>query len=69
MFKAYPALFSDTPSQTHLLEHDIDVGEAQPVKQRFYRVSPDKREQLDREVQYMLDNNIAEPCKLSWASL
>lgn len=34
----------------------------------FYRMSPDKREQLDKEVQYMLENNIAEPSNSSWAS-
>ena len=62
----YPELFSDTPSCTDLIEHDIDVGTAEPIKQRFYR--PDKREHLDREVQYMLENNIAEPSNSSWAS-
>ena len=68
LINRYPVLFSDTPSQTHLIEHDIDVGEAQPIKQRFYRVSPDKKTQLDKEVQYMLDNNLAEPSNSSWAS-
>jgi len=67
LINRYPVLFSDTPSQTHLIEHDIDVGEAQPIKQRFYRVSPDKKTQLDKEVQYMLDNNLAEPSNSSWA--
>lgn len=68
LINAYPTLFSDIPSQTHLIEHDIDVGEAQPIRQRFYRVSPDKRVQLDNEVEYMLQNKIAEPSNSSWAS-
>ena len=52
----------------YLLAHDVDIGDAAPIKQRFYRVSSDKRKLLDKEVQYMLDNHIAEPCVSSWAS-
>uniref|UniRef100_A0A8D0AC21 CCHC-type domain-containing protein n=1 Tax=Sander lucioperca TaxID=283035 RepID=A0A8D0AC21_SANLU len=62
LIRNYPGLFSDTPSQMHLIEHDIDIGDAKPIKQRFYRVSEEKRLQLETEVQYMLDNGIAEPC-------
>ncbi len=53
LIRNYPVLFSDTPSQTHLIEHDIDIGDAKPIKQRFYRVSEEKRLQLETEVQYM----------------
>ncbi len=68
LIRSYPALFTDTPSQTHLIQHDIDVNGAEPVKQRFYRVSEEKKRQLEVEVQYMLDNGIAEPCNSSWSS-
>ncbi len=68
LIRNYPVLFSDTPSKTHLIEHDIDIGDAKPIKQRFYRVSEEKRLQLETEVQYMLDNGIAEPCCSNWAS-
>ncbi len=68
LIRNYPVLFSDTPSQTHLIEHDIDIGDAKPIKQRFYRVSEEKRLQLETEMQYMLDNGIAEPCCSNWAS-
>lgn len=39
-------LFSDTPSHTHLIEHDMDLGDAQPIKQCFYQFAPDKKEIL-----------------------
>lgn len=65
----YPCLFGDTPSRTDWIEHDIDVGDAIPIKQQFYRVSPEKRKFLDAEVAYMLKNNIAVPSASSWASL
>ena len=32
LIRNYPVLFSDTPSQTHLIEHDIDIGDAKPIK-------------------------------------
>ncbi|KAG1926323.1 thy-1 membrane glycoprotein [Pimephales promelas] len=58
----------DTPSRTHLIEHDIDVGDVKPVRQRFYRVSFEKRQKLEAEVNYMLENNIAKPSFSDWAS-
>ena len=51
-----------------MIEHDIDVGDAKPVRQRFYRVSLDKRKSLDSSVQYLLDNGLAVPSYSSWAS-
>lgn len=46
----YVTLFSDTPSCTGLIEHDIDVGDATPIRQRYYRVSANKKKQLDEMV-------------------
>lgn len=42
LIKSHPSLFSDTPSRTHLIEHDIDIGDAKPIKQHFYRVPLEK---------------------------
>lgn len=61
-------LFGDTPSRTHMLVHDIDVEGARPIRQRFYRVSEEKRKVMDTEIKYMLENGIAEPSGSSWAS-
>uniref|UniRef100_A0A8C1RHP2 Gypsy retrotransposon integrase-like protein 1 n=1 Tax=Cyprinus carpio TaxID=7962 RepID=A0A8C1RHP2_CYPCA len=64
----FPALFSDTPSCTHLIQHDIDVGDTEPIRQRFYRVSFEKQQHLETEVKYLLNNGLAEPSYSSWAS-
>ena len=64
----YLCLFNDVPTRTHMLEHDIDVGDAQPVRQRFYRISQEKLKEMEKEIKYMLDNRIAEPSASSWAS-
>ena len=61
-------LFSDVPTQTDFLEHDIDVGGAESIWQRFYRVPIEKKESQNEEVQYLLDNNLAEPSFSSWSS-
>lgn len=44
------------------------LRDSRPIKQQFYRVSPGKREFLDAEITYMLQNDIAEPSSSSWAS-
>ena len=69
LISEFPSLFSDTPSQTHLIKHDIDVGDALPISQHFYRVSQEWRKHLEAEVQYLLENNLAEPSSSAWASL
>lgn len=56
------------PSQTHVLQHDIDVGDNAPIKQHPYRVNPEKRRRLQHQVDYMLLHSIAEPSSSSWSS-
>lgn len=46
---SFPALFEDAPSRTDWVTHDIDVGSAKPIKQRFYRVAPEKRKLMEKE--------------------
>lgn len=64
----HPEFFSDVPTRTNVLHHDIDVGVAGPTKQPPYRVNPVKRQLLRREVDYMLQHGIAEPSASSWSS-
>lgn len=48
------SVFSDVPSETNVLEHDIDVGYANPIKRHAYRANPEKRALLRREVESMM---------------
>ncbi|KAJ8036166.1 hypothetical protein HOLleu_20053 [Holothuria leucospilota] len=64
----YVCLFSDDPTRTSLIEHDVDVGDATPIKQHPYRVNPRKRQHLRDEVRYMLDHDIIEPSNSEWSS-
>ena len=65
---SFLSLFSDSPSQTHLIGHDIDMGYIELICQKFYHVSQEKHTHLESAVKYMLVHNIAEPSCSSWAS-
>ena len=49
----FPELFPDVPSRTTIMYHDIDVGDAEPVKQHPYHVNPQKTSYLQEEVKYI----------------
>lgn len=65
----FPNLFSDVPSQTTTLYHDIDVGDSKPVNQHPYRVNPKKREIMKSEVAYLVEHGLAVPSQSPWSSL
>ena len=46
----------------------MDVGDSAPIKQHPYRVSPMKKELLDKKVQYMLKNDIIAESQSNWSS-
>ena len=56
------------PLRTDTIIHDVDVGDAQPIKQHPYRLNPQKEEYLKNEVQYLLDNDFIEPSQSNWSS-
>ena len=64
----YANLFPDIPSRTNVLHHDVDVGSAKPIKQHPYRINPEKREYLKKEIQYLLESDLIEPSTSSWSS-
>ncbi|XP_071824592.1 uncharacterized protein [Apostichopus japonicus] len=61
-------IFPDVPSRANAADHDVDVGDHEPIKQHPYRVNPLKRAHLNKEIEYMLKNNIIEPSKSEWSS-
>ncbi len=68
LLHTFPTLFSDVPGRTTVCVHDIDVGDAAPIKQHPYRVNPRKREIMQSEVEYMLRHGLAEPSQSPWSS-
>lgn len=65
---SFPSLFNDIPTCTTVIEHDIDVGGARPIKQHPYRANPVKRDMMRSEVEYMLQNGFAKCSSSPWSS-
>ena len=53
---------------TNLCEHFIDVGDAQPIRQRCYPVSPAVEKEMHKEVDALLKKGVIKPSKSEWAS-
>ena len=66
----FPHVTSDLPGSCNLLLHDINLisEEVIPIRQPAYRVNPVKKEIMKKEVDFLLDNNLAEPSFSPWAS-
>ncbi|KAK9730865.1 Reverse transcriptase (RNA-dependent DNA polymerase) [Popillia japonica] len=54
--------------KTDLITHHIDTGNASPIKQRQYPLSPAMREHLNKEIDEMLRLGIIQPSKSPWCS-
>ena len=66
--KNHAKIFQDVPGQTTVIYHDVDIGDAQPIKQHPYRVNPIKLKAMREEIQYMLKHDIIEPCISDFSS-
>ena len=53
-------LFPNIPTRTNKIFHDVDVGNAIPVKQYPYQMNPFKKEYLQKEIEYLLENDFIE---------
>ncbi|KAK9687873.1 Reverse transcriptase (RNA-dependent DNA polymerase) [Popillia japonica] len=54
---------------TNLVEHKIElIGEVEPIKQRYYPVSPAIIKQMDTVIKDMLDKGVIEPSSSPWSS-
>lgn len=54
---------------TNLVEHNIDTGDAKPIKQSYYPISPAKEKILCAEIDRMLSLGVIEECPQSaWSS-
>lgn len=68
VIKLFPSSEIKGLGKTSLLMHEIDVGSAKPIKQRYYPVSPIIQADLDKEIDRMLKLGVIEISKSSWSS-
>lgn len=66
--------FEDISTQKHglgrtsLITHRIDTGNSPPIRQRYYRMSPEKIRILCSELDSMLELGVVEECESPWSS-
>ncbi|XP_063635205.1 uncharacterized protein LOC134805954 [Cydia splendana] len=53
---------------TDVITHRIDTGDSGPIRQRYYRLSPEKQRILVEQVDEMLSLDVIEPCESAWSS-
>ena len=49
-------------------KHKIDTGDADPIKQRAYRIPQIAQEEVERQVKEMLNNKVIEESHSPWSS-
>jgi len=62
----FQKLSTDVPKKTNAIQHDVDVGETRPHKQRPYQVNPLRVKHVKSEIKYMLEHDMIEPSKSKW---
>ncbi|CAM4593613.1 unnamed protein product, partial [Lepidochelys kempii] len=65
---SYAPTFSATPGLTERAYHSIDTGNAHPIRVHPYRVSPQAKTAIEREIQDMLQMGVIRPSDSAWAS-
>ncbi len=68
LIERFSSLFSDVPTVTSVLKHDIDVADHRPIKQNAYRINPVKREIMKQETDYLVKHGLAVPSSSPWCS-
>uniref|UniRef100_A0A3B1IC10 ribonuclease H n=1 Tax=Astyanax mexicanus TaxID=7994 RepID=A0A3B1IC10_ASTMX len=68
LIQEFPTLFKDSPGLTPLAVHDVDTGDATPIKQHPYRLPPCKLKIVREELAYMQEIGVIEPGQSDWSS-
>ena len=69
LLEEFADLFSDVPRPTSVVSHDVVLQPGTvPIRQRPYRLPPYKQEAMRKEVEFLLENGLAEPSDSPWAS-
>ena len=68
LVEEFVCLFPDVSGRTIAAHHDVDVGDAHPIKQHPYQMNPIKLAAMRQEVEHMLQNGIIEQSQSQWSS-
>ncbi|GFX15009.1 retrovirus-related Pol polyprotein from transposon 17.6 [Trichonephila clavipes] len=68
LFNDFKGLFSEQPGLTHVLYHEIDTGDKEPVVSRPYRYEKVKQGIIDYHIEKMLQEGAIHPIQSPYAS-
>ena len=68
LLQAHEELFTDQPSRTTLVEHTVDVADAQPIRLPAYRLPQTSVQVVREELDKMLESGVIEPSNSPWAA-
>ena len=69
LLSSYPVVVSDHPGKCQKICHDIKLyPNSTPIRQAPYRLSPEKKALMRKEVDYLLEHGLAVPSFSPWAS-
>lgn len=71
LLQKYSAVFSkhsEDRGRTSIIKHQIRTGEATPIKQRAYRVTPEQRAEIQTQVDNLLKADVIEESYSPWAA-
>lgn len=66
--ETFSDVLSGTPSRTTAAIHNIDTGDAEPIRSTPYKVPQKLEVQVSEEINKMLDMGVVRPSKSPWAS-
>lgn len=55
-------------TRTNILEHEIDTGDSEPIRQRYHSVSPYVQAEMDKELERMIRLGVIQPSESPWAN-
>lgn len=67
----YQDVFAPTAShlgRTGEVQHTIDTGDAPPIRLRPYRTSPSQRDEIDKQINDMLSQNVIQESVSPWSA-
>ena len=71
LLKQYDDVFAHTPDQlgrSSVVKHTIDTGTHPPIRLRSYRTSPPNKEEINKQINEMLENDIISPSVSPWSA-
>ena len=68
IFEEFGCLFAGPIGRMRGVTHDVDVGDHPPIRQNYYRTSPQKLEIIRQEVNSMMGLGVIQASRSEWAS-